>query len=187
MGAGGTAESSAFTISGDLSYQADYLGDVNYPAHTSACEPLSLNHFAHDVDAHLKMGGDIGLGASGTKVTDVKSDCKNETPAEFLRCTLQVSGLPAGCTAKSSAGPLASSPGGFLVDNFSGYAVNQTKHFDFKLTTTCTPNLAKDVVAILQFKVCADGGFIDPDPCVDTDITPDPSPNVVTKFVTLHR
>ena len=73
------------------------------------------------------------------------------------------------------------------MDNLSSYAVNQTKHFDFKVTTTCTPNLAKGVVAILQFKMCADGGVIDPDPCVDTDITPDASPNVVMKSVKLHR
>jgi hypothetical protein len=147
----------------------------------------AINAIAHDVDAHLGIGSDIGLGNSGTKTTDVKSDCKNETPAEQVHCTLQVSGLPAGCTATSSRGPVASSPGGFLLDDLSSYAVNQTKHFDFKLTTTCDPNLAKGVVARLTFKQCADGGFIDPDPCNDTDITPDGSPNVVVKTVKLHR
>jgi hypothetical protein len=147
----------------------------------------TVSAIAHDVDAHLGIGPDIGLGPKGTNTTAVKADCKNETPAENVHCTLQVSGLPTGCTAKSSAGPLATSPGGFLVDDLSSYAVNQTKHFDFKLTTTCNPNLAKGVVAKLTFKMCADGGVIDSDPCNDTDITPDKSPNVVVKSVKLHR
>jgi hypothetical protein len=86
-----------------------------------------------------------------------------------------------------SAGPVATSPGGFLLDDLSFYAQNQTKHFDFRLTIACSPNLAKGIVAVLQFKMCADGGFIDADPCVDSDITPDASPNVVVKRVKLHR
>src|SRR5262249_54410841 len=32
LGAGGTAVSSTFTVAGDLSYQAHYSGDANYPA-----------------------------------------------------------------------------------------------------------------------------------------------------------
>lgn len=147
----------------------------------------AINAIPHDVDAHLGIGPDIRLGPKGTNTTAVKADCKNETPAENVHCTLQVSGLPTGCTAESSAGPLATSPGGFLVDDLSSYTVNQTKHFDFKLTTTCNPNLAKGVVAKLTFKMCADGGVIDSDPCNDTDNTPDKSPNVVVKSVKLHR
>jgi hypothetical protein len=37
-----TADSPAFTVTGPMSYQADYAGDANYPAHTGACEPLSV-------------------------------------------------------------------------------------------------------------------------------------------------
>jgi hypothetical protein len=148
---------------------------------------IQVDDTSHDVDAHLKIGGDIGLGGSGTKTTDVKTDCKNEEPAEQVHCTLQVSGLPAGCTATSSSGPSASAPGGFLLNRIDSYALNQTRHFDFKLTMTCSPNLAQGAVAMLQFKMCADGGFIDPDPCVDSDLTPDKSPNVVVKAVKLHR
>jgi len=42
LAADGTAESSSFTTTGDMSYQAEYLGDANYPAHTGACEPLHV-------------------------------------------------------------------------------------------------------------------------------------------------
>jgi hypothetical protein len=40
--AGGVAESSTFTAAADMSYRAEYLGDAIYPAHTGACEPLTV-------------------------------------------------------------------------------------------------------------------------------------------------
>jgi hypothetical protein len=42
LAADGTAETSTFTFTADLSYKADYLGDANYPAASGACEPLAL-------------------------------------------------------------------------------------------------------------------------------------------------
>src|SRR5262249_536506 len=42
LAADGTAESATFTVSGDLSYKADYSGDANYPARSGACEPLTV-------------------------------------------------------------------------------------------------------------------------------------------------
>jgi hypothetical protein len=42
LGADGTAETSTFTVSGDMSYRADYLGDAVYPARQGACEPLTV-------------------------------------------------------------------------------------------------------------------------------------------------
>jgi hypothetical protein len=144
--------------------------------------------YPHDVDAHLSIGKDIALGTAGTKTVDVKADCKNEDVAESVHCTLQVSGVPPQCTLQYGTGPVVASPGGLLLDNTSFYGINQTKHFDFKLKTTCSPNLAKGVVAVLTFMACADGGNIVPgSPCVDADITPDASPNVVVKSVKLHR
>ena len=139
----------------------------------------------HDVDSHLKTGGDIRLGNVGSKVTSIKADCKNEDPAEMVRCTLQVTGLPAGCTATSTGVPVSL---GFLLDDTSFYGLNQTKHFDFNLKVKCVPNLAAGVVAILTFTICADGGFIDlANPCVDSDLIVDRSPNVVVRTNKLKR
>ena len=42
LAADGTAESSTFTTVGDMSYQAHYNGDANYPARDGACEPLTV-------------------------------------------------------------------------------------------------------------------------------------------------
>ena len=41
-GSPSTAESDGFAPTADMSYQAEYLGDANYPAHTGACEPLTV-------------------------------------------------------------------------------------------------------------------------------------------------
>jgi hypothetical protein len=42
LAADGTAESAAFSVIGDLSYKASYLGDANYPARDGACEPFTV-------------------------------------------------------------------------------------------------------------------------------------------------
>jgi uncharacterized repeat protein (TIGR01451 family) len=41
-GSPSTALSADFAVTADMSYQAEYLGDANYPAHIGACEPLSV-------------------------------------------------------------------------------------------------------------------------------------------------
>ena len=76
---------------------------------------------------------------------------------------------------------------GFLLDNTSMYAMGQTKKFNFTLTTTCSPTLKKNQVYMVQFKICADGGVLDIDPCVDTDLTVDKSPNVVVRTNKLRK
>ena len=42
LAADGTAETSAFTTTTNMSYKADYAGDANYPARSGACEPLTV-------------------------------------------------------------------------------------------------------------------------------------------------
>jgi hypothetical protein len=42
LAADGTAETGTFTVTGDMSYKADYLGSALYPARSGACEPLSV-------------------------------------------------------------------------------------------------------------------------------------------------
>jgi uncharacterized repeat protein (TIGR01451 family) len=41
-GSPSSAESDSFAPTADMSYQAEYLGDANYPARTGACEPLTV-------------------------------------------------------------------------------------------------------------------------------------------------
>jgi hypothetical protein len=53
--ADGTAESSDFVVTGNLSYQGQYLGG-NYPARTGACEPLTVP-VGGCPDANPRLGG----------------------------------------------------------------------------------------------------------------------------------
>jgi hypothetical protein len=126
---------------------------------------------------------DIHLGSRGMKVRDVTAHCQNKTSTEMIRCTVQISELPAGCTAQSSGHDkmfdsggddrIVSSPGGFLLDDTSGYAKSQDKKFDFKLKVTCAPPITSPTFpAIVMFEGCADGGSIDRNnPCSDNDDT----------------
>jgi hypothetical protein len=153
----------------------------------------------HDVDVTLTPPSDIALGSDGIQISDVKVACKNETAAENVRCTLQVIGLPTQCTAQSSGHDKAFGTGDdgtpaaggspiFLLDNTQLYKKGETKAFDFKLKTSCSPNLPKQPAVTLTFKACSDGGDIDPaNPCTDVDLTPDPSPNVMSKTAKLHQ
>jgi hypothetical protein len=42
LAADGTAETSSFTATANMSYKASYSGDANYPARDGACEPLTV-------------------------------------------------------------------------------------------------------------------------------------------------
>ena len=46
LAADGTAETSSFTATANMSYKADYAGNANYPARSGACEPLSVTSTA---------------------------------------------------------------------------------------------------------------------------------------------
>jgi uncharacterized repeat protein (TIGR01451 family) len=53
-GAPSTAVSDDFAPVGNISYQAEYQGDVNYPAHTGACEPLTVTPVPNPAIAIVK-------------------------------------------------------------------------------------------------------------------------------------
>jgi hypothetical protein len=63
LAADGTAESSTFTVTGDISYKASYSGDANYPAHDGACEPLAVKTTlpcpAGSFTYHMEANGDL--------------------------------------------------------------------------------------------------------------------------------
>ena len=75
IAADGTAETNAFTATSNMSYEADYLGDENYPARSGACEPLTVTTppVADDTvrtDIHDTAHGVVTSVASGTSVHD---------------------------------------------------------------------------------------------------------------------
>ena len=64
LAADGTAESSAFTTVGDMSYQAHYNGDANYPARDGACEPLAVQSGGLITDTNVTCGDVLSGNAS---------------------------------------------------------------------------------------------------------------------------
>ncbi len=106
----------------------------------------------HDAKVEkLDSGGkDIGLGKDGRKDLDVNFACQNKSQhSDTIRCVLEISGLPAGCTA-TNLGPdhklgggddtVVTSSFGLLVDDTSVYPKHDSKmNFDFKMRIECSP------------------------------------------------
>ena len=63
-----TAESDGFAVTADMSYQAEYLGDANYPARTGACEPLTVTPVPAPAIAIVKnpKSQTVNVGATAT-------------------------------------------------------------------------------------------------------------------------
>jgi uncharacterized repeat protein (TIGR01451 family) len=67
LGADGTAETSSFTATANMSYKADYAGNANYPARSGACEPLQVSS---------------GGGSPGTPAIAITKNPKEQTVAK---------------------------------------------------------------------------------------------------------
>jgi uncharacterized repeat protein (TIGR01451 family) len=65
-GSPSTAVSDSFAVTADMSYQAEYLGDANYPAHLGACEPLTVTPVPQPAIAIVKnpKGQTVAIGGT---------------------------------------------------------------------------------------------------------------------------
>jgi hypothetical protein len=131
-------------------------------------------------------GRDLALGGDGVKTRDVQLQFQNKSAhTDFIRGTLEIAGLPAGCTAQNlKNGALVSSSGGLLVDDTSRYLPNQAKKFDFKMKITCPTPIAFGPTSITLIARADHNG--------DDDLSPDnddsnPSNNVRTRFHVLKQ
>jgi phospholipase C len=137
----------------------------------------------HDVRvSKFSTGGrDLRLGADGSIQRQVLARCQNLSQhTDTLRCSVEVIGLPSGCTAQNvETGATVASPGGLLVDDTSLYTVSQEKKFDFKMRIDCAQPPANTPIALIaRADHDADDG-LGPD---DDDTSP--ANNRVTR---LHR
>ena len=117
-------------------------------------------------------GKDIGLGGDGIKIRDARLICKNNNDhpktSDVIRCLVEVSGLPAGCSVSNSGpdrkfgtlddGPTVTSPGGILQDDTRVYAAGTKKEFRFKEKWQCTPPLAKQKFSVVTSGIADRGG-----------------------------
>ena len=60
------AESDTFAVTADMSYQAEYSGDANYPARTGACEPLTVTPVPQPAIAIVKNPKSQTVAVGGT-------------------------------------------------------------------------------------------------------------------------
>ncbi len=136
----------------------------------------------HDVRvSKFSTGGrELGLGADGSVLRQVLARCQNLSQhTDTLRCTVEVVGLPDGCTAMNvETGAVAPAPGGLLLDDTSAYTPAQEKKFDFKMRIDCAPTPNAAIALIARADHDADDG-LGPD---DDDSSP--ANNRVTR---LHR
>jgi hypothetical protein len=72
LAADGTAESGNFTATADMSYQAHYNGDSNYPAHDGACEPLTVVQLTPTVTTDIHSGPGANDTASANPITNAQ-------------------------------------------------------------------------------------------------------------------
>jgi phospholipase C len=137
----------------------------------------------HDVRvSKFSTGGrDLSLGTDGSVQRQVLARCQNLSQhTDTLRCSVEILGLPAGCTAQNvETGAVVPSPGGLLVDNVSAYSAALEKKFDFKVRIDCaSPPANASIAFIARSDHDADDG-LGPD---DEDTSP--ANNRVTR---LHR
>ena len=136
----------------------------------------------HDVRvSKFSTGGrDLSLGADNTVLRQVLARCQGLSHhTDIMRCSVEIAGLPGGCTAQNvDTGASVASPGGLLVDNVSSYVPAQEKKFDFKMRIACASPQNAALALIARADHDADDG-LGPD---DDDIAP--ANNRVTR---LHR
>jgi hypothetical protein len=139
----------------------------------------------HDVRvSKFSTGGrDLGLGANGSVERQVLTRCQSLSPhTDIIRCSVEIVGLPSGCTAQNlDTGLTASAPGGLVMDNTATYAPSQERKFDFKLRIACFLRPPQTAIALIAR---ADHGADDglgPD---DEDTSP--ANNRITRLHTLR-
>jgi len=107
----------------------------------------------HDVRvSKFSTGGrDLQLGANGTMTRQVLARCQSLSPhQDVIRCTVEILGLPSGCTAQNlETGMTVSAPGGLVLDNTSSYAPGQERKFDFRLRIACSPSPPETPIALI--------------------------------------
>ena len=150
LAADGTAETSTFTATADMSYRADYAGNANYPARSGACEPLSVT-----------SGG--GGGNPGTPAIAITKNPKEQTVASGGTATWTIvvtntgnvtltnvrvtDPLAPDCNRTSAQIPALASmaPGASL--SYTCSLANVTASFTNVATDTGTPPTGPDVSA----------------------------------------
>jgi len=139
-----TAVSADFAPTANMSYKADYQGDANYPAHTGACEPLTVTPVAAPAIAIVKnpksqtvtVGGTARFQITVTNTGNVTLTNVTVTDPLSPNCDRTQAQIP----ALASMAPNASV-------TYSCSRPNVQRAFDNIATATGTPPTGANVTA----------------------------------------
>ena len=139
-----TAVSDAFAVTADMSYQAEYKGDVNYPARTGACEPLTVTPVPAPAIAIVKNPKSQSLAVGGTATFTITV---TNTGNVVLTDVHVVDPLSPNCNrTKAEIPALASMAPGAQV-TYTCTRPNVRSAFDNVATAIGTPPTGPDVTA----------------------------------------
>ena len=143
-GSPSTAESDSFAPTADMSYQAEYLGDANYPARTGACEPLTVTPAPAPAIAIVKNPKSQTVAAGGTATFSVTVTNAGNTVLTDVTVTDPLS--PNCNRTKAEIPALASMAPGATV-TYTCTRPNVRAAFDNVATATGTPPSGPNVTA----------------------------------------
>ncbi len=143
-GSPSTAVSDDFAPTGNISYQAEYLGDANYPARTGACEPLTVTPVPAPAIAIVKNPKSQTVAVGGTATFTITVTNAGNT---VLTDVNVVDPLSPNCNrTKADIPALASMAPGATV-TYSCTRPNVRASFDNVATAIGTPPSGPNVTA----------------------------------------
>jgi uncharacterized repeat protein (TIGR01451 family) len=143
-GSPSTAVSDDFAPVNNTSYQADYLGDANYPARSGACEPLTVTPVPAPAIAIVKNPKSQTVAVGGTATFTITVTNVGNT---VLTDVTVVDPLSPNCNrTKADIPALASMAPGATV-TYSCTRPNVQSNFDNVATATGTPPSGPNVTA----------------------------------------
>jgi len=144
VGAPSTGVSDDFAPTGNISYRADYLGDVNYPARSGACEPLVVTPAPTPAIAIVKNPKSQTVAVGGTATFSITVTNAGNTVLTNVSVT---DPLTPNCNRTSAQIPgLASMAPGATV-SYTCSRPNVRANFDNVATATGSPPSGPSVTA----------------------------------------
>jgi len=133
-----------FAPTANMSYQAEYLGDANYPARTGACEPLTVTPVPAPAIAIVKNPKNQTVAVGGTATFSITVTNAGNT---VLTDVTVLDPLTSGCNrTKAEIPALASMDPGATV-TYTCTKANVRAAFDNVATATGTPPSGPNVTA----------------------------------------
>jgi uncharacterized repeat protein (TIGR01451 family) len=138
------AESDTFAVTADMSYQAEYLGDANYPARVGACEPLTVTPVPQPAIAIVKNPKSQTVAVGGTATFTITVTNTGNVVLTDVHVT---DPLSPGCNRTKADIPALASMAPAAAVTYTCTRPNVRSAFDNVATAIGTPPSGPDVTA----------------------------------------